>query len=66
MLFYLKYKMKICLIIHALSPGGMERVMSQLASHFSQKEHSEIHLVLFGIKTKKNNYKAMKKMNNIN
>ncbi len=49
-LHYLKYKMKICLIIHALSPGGMERVMSQLAFYFSKKDQLETHLVLYGIK----------------
>lgn len=42
--------MKICLTIHALSAGGMERVMAQLVSFFSQKESLEVHLVLYGIK----------------
>jgi glycosyltransferase involved in cell wall biosynthesis len=41
---------KICLLIHALSPGGMERVMSELIGYFAEKDHLEIHLVLYGIK----------------
>ena len=45
-----KRKTKICLVIHALSAGGMERVMSQLAFNFSKKENVEIHMVLYGIK----------------
>lgn len=40
---------KICLVIHALSPGGMERVMSQLASYLVCKDGVEVHLVLYGI-----------------
>jgi GalNAc-alpha-(1->4)-GalNAc-alpha-(1->3)-diNAcBac-PP-undecaprenol alpha-1,4-N-acetyl-D-galactosaminyltransferase len=43
-------KIKICLIIHSLSAGGMERVMSQLAWYFSKKKNLEIHLVLYGRK----------------
>lgn len=41
---------RICLIIHSLSPGGMERVMSQLAAYLAQKDEVEVHLVLYGIK----------------
>jgi GalNAc-alpha-(1->4)-GalNAc-alpha-(1->3)-diNAcBac-PP-undecaprenol alpha-1,4-N-acetyl-D-galactosaminyltransferase len=40
---------KICLVIPSLQAGGMERVMSELAKYFVQKEHLEIHLVLYGI-----------------
>ena len=47
---YNPVKKKICLIIHALSPGGMERVMSQLAVYFSRKDTIEIHLILYGIR----------------
>lgn len=38
----------ICLILPTLGPGGMERVMSELARYFDQKADTEIHLVLFG------------------
>lgn len=41
---------KICLIIHSISIGGMERVMSQLASHFSEKDQTKVDLVLIGRK----------------
>jgi len=41
---------KLCLAIHSLQPGGMERVMSELANYFSQKPNTEVHLVLYGIK----------------
>lgn len=40
--------MKICLIIHSLNIGGMERVMSILANQFSQYENTEVHLLLIG------------------
>ncbi len=40
---------KICLVIHSLSPGGMERVMSQLAAYLVQQDKVEVHLVLYGI-----------------
>lgn len=40
---------RICLIIHSLSSGGMERVMSLLANNFVKKEGVEVHLVLIGI-----------------
>ncbi|MFZ4455595.1 MAG: glycosyltransferase family 4 protein [Bacteroidales bacterium] len=42
-------KTKICLVIPSLLPGGMERVMSELATYFSQTG-SEVHLVLYGLK----------------
>jgi len=42
-------KIKICLVIHSLQAGGMERVMSELAAYFCSKEELEVHLVLFGI-----------------
>jgi len=38
----------ICLVIHSLSPGGMERVMSQLAVYFSNKNEYVVHLILYG------------------
>ena len=41
---------KLCLAIHSLHPGGMERVMSELANYFCQKPNVEVHLVLYGIK----------------
>jgi GalNAc-alpha-(1->4)-GalNAc-alpha-(1->3)-diNAcBac-PP-undecaprenol alpha-1,4-N-acetyl-D-galactosaminyltransferase len=40
---------KICLVIHSLQAGGMERVMSELAIHFSKKTDVEVHVVLYGI-----------------
>lgn len=46
--FFIKQKIKICLVIHSLSSGGMERVMSQLACYFSKKKDLEIHLVIYG------------------
>lgn len=41
---------KICLIIHSLGIGGMERVMAQLANDFSQRKNVEVHIVLTGRK----------------
>lgn len=41
-------KRKICLIIPTLQPGGMERVMSELANYFSTREDLEVHLLLYG------------------
>lgn len=41
---------KICLIIHSLGIGGMERVMHQLAVCFSAKRKVEVHLILIGKK----------------
>lgn len=43
-------KKVIALVIHSLQPGGMERVMSELAKHFSQKEELEVHLIMYGLK----------------
>jgi glycosyltransferase involved in cell wall biosynthesis len=40
---------KIVFIIPSLHPGGMERVMSELAGYFSTKKDIELHLVLYGI-----------------
>lgn len=45
-----RYMKKICLVIHSLGIGGMERVMSQLAINFSERENTVVHLVLIGIK----------------
>ncbi|SMO50369.1 GalNAc-alpha-(1-_4)-GalNAc-alpha-(1-_3)-diNAcBac-PP-undecaprenol alpha-1,4-N-acetyl-D-galactosaminyltransferase [Saccharicrinis carchari] len=42
-------KTKICLVIHSLQAGGMERVMSELASYFSSKANVETHLILYGL-----------------
>ena len=39
---------RICLIVHSLGVGGMERVMSELANNFCQREYTEVHLVLIG------------------
>lgn len=43
-------KFKICLVIPSLQPGGMERVMSELAKYFYSNKRYEVHLVLYGIK----------------
>jgi GalNAc-alpha-(1->4)-GalNAc-alpha-(1->3)-diNAcBac-PP-undecaprenol alpha-1,4-N-acetyl-D-galactosaminyltransferase len=40
---------KICLVIHSLGIGGMERVMAQLAAQFTERENTEVHLLLIGI-----------------
>jgi len=42
-------KLKICLVIHSLKGGGMERVMSLLANNFSERKNSVVHLILTGI-----------------
>lgn len=39
---------RLCLVIPTLQPGGMERVMSQLADYFSRKTDLEVHLILYG------------------
>lgn len=44
-----KKSLKICLIIPSLQAGGMERVMSELATFFAKKNNLEVHLVLYGI-----------------
>ncbi|SMO41507.1 glycosyltransferase [Fodinibius sediminis] len=38
----------ICLIIHSLGIGGMERVMAQLAVNFADRTGTEVHLILIG------------------
>lgn len=43
-------KKDICLAIHSLQAGGMERVMSELVNYFAAKEEYKVHLVLYGIK----------------
>lgn len=40
----------LCFIIHSLSPGGKERVMSELVNYLSKKPNLDLHLVLFGHK----------------
>jgi GalNAc-alpha-(1->4)-GalNAc-alpha-(1->3)-diNAcBac-PP-undecaprenol alpha-1,4-N-acetyl-D-galactosaminyltransferase len=40
----------ICLAIHSLQAGGMERVMAELADYFAKKEDVKVHLILYGIK----------------
>lgn len=39
---------RICLVIHALGIGGMERVMSQLAINFSQRQGALVDIILIG------------------
>lgn len=46
----MQIKKRICLVIPSLQPGGMERVMSELAAYFCNQEGLEVHLVLYGIK----------------
>ncbi|PWN07803.1 glycosyltransferase [Rhodohalobacter mucosus] len=40
---------KICLVIHSLGRGGMERVMSLLAENFSLKKGLQVELILIGM-----------------
>jgi GalNAc-alpha-(1->4)-GalNAc-alpha-(1->3)-diNAcBac-PP-undecaprenol alpha-1,4-N-acetyl-D-galactosaminyltransferase len=40
----------ICLVIHSLQAGGMERVMSELADYFCRKNGVIVHMVLYGRK----------------
>lgn len=40
----------LCMVIPSLQAGGMERVMSELAWHFSERGDLELHLVLYGMK----------------
>jgi GalNAc-alpha-(1->4)-GalNAc-alpha-(1->3)-diNAcBac-PP-undecaprenol alpha-1,4-N-acetyl-D-galactosaminyltransferase len=42
------YKKKFCLVIPYLQAGGMERVMSELAGYFCQKDDLEVHIVIYG------------------
>jgi GalNAc-alpha-(1->4)-GalNAc-alpha-(1->3)-diNAcBac-PP-undecaprenol alpha-1,4-N-acetyl-D-galactosaminyltransferase len=44
-----KVKKKICFVIPSLQAGGMERVMSELASYFAEKADIELHMILYGI-----------------
>lgn len=39
----------ICLVVHSLQAGGMERVMVELAGYFSKKDAVKVHLILYGI-----------------
>lgn len=39
---------KICLIIHSLGIGGMERVMSQLTTNFTKRANTQVDLILIG------------------
>ncbi len=41
---------RICLVIPSLNPGGMERVMSELANYFCKDQNIEVHLLLYGRK----------------
>lgn len=40
----------ICLAIHSLQAGGMERVIAELAGFFFKKENVTVHIILYGIK----------------
>jgi len=42
-------KQVIALVIPSMGPGGMERVMSELACYFSRQPDIIVHLVLYGI-----------------
>jgi GalNAc-alpha-(1->4)-GalNAc-alpha-(1->3)-diNAcBac-PP-undecaprenol alpha-1,4-N-acetyl-D-galactosaminyltransferase len=42
-------KQVIALVIPSMGPGGMERVMSELAGYFSRQSDLDVHLVLYGI-----------------
>ncbi len=39
----------ICLVVHSLQAGGMERVMAELAGYFAKKDTVKVHLILYGI-----------------
>ena len=39
---------KIALVIPSLHAGGMERVMSELANYFSDKDDIVVHLIVLG------------------
>jgi len=41
---------RIVLVIPSLHAGGMERVMSELATYFAARSGIELHLILYGIK----------------
>jgi GalNAc-alpha-(1->4)-GalNAc-alpha-(1->3)-diNAcBac-PP-undecaprenol alpha-1,4-N-acetyl-D-galactosaminyltransferase len=38
----------LCLVIPSLQPGGMERVMSELAGYFCLRKDLQVHLILYG------------------
>lgn len=46
----MKSKYRLCLVIPSLHPGGMERVMAELANYFVGQPNTEVHLVLYGLK----------------
>ncbi len=39
----------ICLVVHSLQAGGMERVMAELAGYFSTRHEVSVHVILYGI-----------------
>lgn len=41
-------KRTICLIIHGLPVGGMEKVMALLANYFANKPQQSVHILLYG------------------
>lgn len=41
---------KICLVIHSLGIGGMERVMAQLANNFVSRANFKVYIILIGKK----------------
>jgi GalNAc-alpha-(1->4)-GalNAc-alpha-(1->3)-diNAcBac-PP-undecaprenol alpha-1,4-N-acetyl-D-galactosaminyltransferase len=41
--------LKICLVIHSLGIGGMERVMSIIANYIAEQNNAEVDLVLIGL-----------------
>jgi GalNAc-alpha-(1->4)-GalNAc-alpha-(1->3)-diNAcBac-PP-undecaprenol alpha-1,4-N-acetyl-D-galactosaminyltransferase len=41
---------RVCFIIPSLHPGGMERVMSELAQNFAKRKDIDLHILLYGIK----------------
>jgi glycosyltransferase involved in cell wall biosynthesis len=43
-------KKTICLAIHSLQAGGMERVMAELANYFAAEKDTSTHIILYGIK----------------
>lgn len=41
-------KRVLCLVIHSLQPGGMERVMAELAEYFASKQAVTVKIILYG------------------
>ena len=39
--------MRLCFMIHALTAGGAERVLSELANHYARKGTHDVHLITF-------------------